>query len=569
MDSVQDLDKTGLTNEYGEIDINQPRAIDKILAEIKGQSEVTRRAEALKRHLVYKDGGKRFLLEQIRREFNEDAIDEMRLVPINLLKKIINKRSSLFRKPPVRRTDLDSDQALMDFYVDELDINQVMQKANRYFSLLCNGIIYVLPDGKGSLKASVIPSYLYSIVPNRIDRCKIDTYVLNAFVEEHRLFASDDIPSATGRQGYSKNVGYTQGSSDLVASNEHNSDQSRQCIFWSDKYHFTTNGDGNKILMPDQESDEHGLGRKPIVNFAKDRDNEPWEVQGEDLIDLTMAIQSGWTDVMSIAKHQGFAILTVVSEEEPTKLVIGVNKAIWLKQNKDGPTPSIDYKSSSSNLDQYKDLLSELLALLLSTNDMNPSSIGGAMKSQSFSSGFHALIEMADTLEAREEDKPAMMATEKDLWDVIKTWHNRLYDVGMGDLGLSDEAYALGKFSDDFDPQITFSEVKPIESEQERIGVVQSLMGLRLMTRQDAMKKLYPDLTDDQIDQKLKDIDQEAMDRMKSAQDMMGAMGSMPGQAPGAGSAAGAPPPIPPDPTSRQAEQINEAQAGETAVADA
>ena len=44
--------------------------VRQIIEEINGQSELTRRALAKRRHDIYKDGGKHYLIEQIKREFD-------------------------------------------------------------------------------------------------------------------------------------------------------------------------------------------------------------------------------------------------------------------------------------------------------------------------------------------------------------------------------------------------------------------------------------------------------------------------------------------------------------------
>ncbi len=56
------------------------------VSEINQTNEEDRRARSKKRHDIYKDKGKAFLLEELNREFDSDAIAEFRLAPINILK---------------------------------------------------------------------------------------------------------------------------------------------------------------------------------------------------------------------------------------------------------------------------------------------------------------------------------------------------------------------------------------------------------------------------------------------------------------------------------------------------
>lgn len=492
--------------------------VKSIVAEIRGQAEVDRRALAKKRIDIYKDGGKAFLIEQIRREFDEDALREMRLVPLNLLKKVVNKLAGVYKKPPQRKATDEKDQALVDYYVKELDLNIVMAKLNRYLVLSSNAALYIRPH-KGELKANVVPNYQYSLVPEKHDQCKAGAVIFSAFTQSGRVTPNSGTQPATGVQSYSQDSSFRQGK-DLVDSNERdNRDSAPFLVFWTEEQHFTTNGEGLVLEaegIPPEMQAVNPIEELSVVLVARDRDNEVWAKQGEDLIDGTIAIQMGWTDVMTIAKHQGFSLLTVTSPEKPQKLNIGINRAIWNKQTADGKAASVGYVTAQSNLEAYKGLLSELLGLLLSTNGMNPGSVSGG-NPQTFTSGFHALIAAADSLEAVEADKPVMLKAEREAWELIALWHNWMFEQNM----LEPEMRVLGKFSEKFDISIQFADIKPLESEDDVIKRIQSLRTMGLLTRLDAMKKLNPELSDDQAKAKLAEIDAESQARMAQMQTIM------------------------------------------------
>lgn len=495
--------------------------IKRIVEEINGESEKTRRAMAKRRHDIFKDGGRAFLIEQIQREFGPEALKEMRLAPVNLLKKIVNKRSQVYKKAPQRKCEGEANQQLVDFYTQRLELNPLMQKANRYYSLHSNEVIYTRPvpqkDGTQALKSDVVAPYLYSIRAEHADKTKIDTYVFNEFIEQGMVTPQHNVPSATGHQSFSMEPGYkTKG--DQVASGETATDLKRNYIFWQDETHFTTDESGNVIRLADQDDTQflNPIQIKPIVNIAKDRDNEPWATQGEDLIDLTMAIQMGWSDLLTIAKHQGYGQPVISSEDEPKKVILGINKALWLKKSPDGTAATFEYVTANSPLDQYKALLMELLGILLSTNDMEPGSIAGAQAVQQFTSGFHQLIAMSDNLAAIEGDKPVFLKAEREHWEIIKRWHNYMYDSGV----LDQEARALGRFTDDFKIAVEFADVKPLESEDEILARVEKQRGMGLMTRLDAMMKLYPALSEEEARAKLAEIDAEKAEAIAQFQAM-------------------------------------------------
>lgn len=477
--------------------------INQIIVEINESEEVNRRAGFSRRQRIYEDGGKEFLIEALKKEFGPESLNEMRLAPINLLKKIVNKRSNLFKQSAIRTAQfgIESDQMLIDYYVEELDVNDSMDKAHRYFTLHANTIIYCIPKEDGNLILKVFPPYQYSAVPQDKDQTLPYSFILNRFIEEGQITKQDELSSPVGQQSFSMQRG-TKKEKQLVDSNEVLNQEHREYIFWTNEEHFTVNEKGEQLGVAEDGSTINPIGVMPIVNLAKDRDGKFWSTQFEDTVDISLAIMKAWTDLLTIAKHQGFSILTIISQEEPKQLKIGINKAVWLKQQLEGPQPSISYVQAASPLSEYKDLIMDLLGLMLSTADLNPKEITGSNGGASFSSGFQALIETADTLEARKRDQNPLRKAEQELWQVIKRWHNYLYDQNM----LSESARSLGKFSDDFGVDIQFAEVKPLESISDRINNAKELALLGLATKKDLLKIIFPELSMDSIETKLEEI---------------------------------------------------------------
>jgi hypothetical protein len=117
---------------------------------------------------------------------------------------------------------------------------------------------------------------------------------------------------------------------------------------------------------------------------------------------------------------------------------------------------------------------------------------------------------MSDAIEAMKSDQPAHRDAEKDLWEIIKRWHNFMWDVGI----LNDSAKSLGKFSDDFGVNVTYAEMKPMETEKDRLELIEKGRDLKLITKRDALKKLHPNMTDEEIELKIEDIKSE-MDEVR------------------------------------------------------
>lgn len=497
--------------------------IEQILAEIKGDAEKQRRTLAKRRHDIYKDSAKRYLIEMILKEFGPKALTEMRLCPVNVLSKIVNKQACVYEEAPTRKAELESDQKLVDHYTKKLGLNVLMQKANRYFRLQGNTVVYARPvptkDGKQEIKAEVTPPYLYSIIVDPIDKAKERGFVFSTDTDPDAASVYD-LPSSTGYMTVSSQP-LLAGQKDAVASGEIGASDSASYIFWTDDQHFTTTASGEIRTADSENPGENSIDLMPVINIAMDRDNEAWAQYGEDMVDLCIAVMMGWTDLLTIAKHQGFGQPVFTGEEKPENLQLGLNNALFLKSNAgSGVTPTFGYETANSPLDQYQGILMQLLKLVLMTKDIDPGSALG--DSRDFASGFAKALSMVDTTKLIKADGPTFQKAEEKIWAVIAAWHNQMYDAKV----LDEESGALSKFSPKFKLSVQLSEPKPLVSEDEVLARIEKKRTMGLQTLKEAIQELHPDLDDKQIDAKMAELQSEKEQAVKDAQAMIGEMGT-------------------------------------------
>ena len=108
-------------------------------------------------------------------------------------------------------------------------------------------------------------------------------------------------------------------------------------------------------------------------------------------------------------------------------------------------------------------------------------------------------------MESIEADKPVMASAERELWQIIATYHNWLFDQSA----LNDEAKAMGRFSEGFEVEPVYPDAQPLQAESEVIANVTMLMDKGLLSRTQGLKKLNPEMSDDQIDNLVKEIELE------------------------------------------------------------
>lgn len=480
--------------------------INGVIGEITASAEKDRRQTFRRRGRIYKDGGKDFLIEHITQEFGKDAVDEMRLAPINALKSWVDRKSIIYARPAVRSTELDSDQTLMDAYVDMLGFDNIMAKANRYYNLYSNCELYVIPRFRGDNKmpkVSVIPPFLYSVVTNPLDQTEKAAIIFSSFDNDDESLTRKEVQDVSHIQ---KEKSFkTEG--DKVESNEAELGANTSYIFWTKDNHFTVGPNGEIFVDPNNPENLNPIEKIPSITLRKDVDNEFWAMQGEDMVDMAMATQLGLTDLLSIAKHHGFSIMTVTSQERPQRLDIGLNKTVWLKQKEGQPPPSVAYVQAASPIGEYSALLDRILEIS-STSNLLPSNIFSGSTGQDANSGVQEMMKSAATLMEIESQKPVLRDAELEVWMLLKDWHNLLHSKSE----LPPELQSLGTFSEQFNPQITYQDMKPVESEEQRITQVERLMDRGLISKRDAFKKLFPEFSDEQIEAKINEIEQEKVE---------------------------------------------------------
>ena len=78
------------------------------------------------------------LLDVLKSELSARAYERMvpRVVPINILTRIVNKLSKLYTMPVAREATSDSDQEIIDYAVQDNKLNTVFGMANKIYSML-------------------------------------------------------------------------------------------------------------------------------------------------------------------------------------------------------------------------------------------------------------------------------------------------------------------------------------------------------------------------------------------------------------------------------------------------
>ena len=107
-----------------------------------------------------------YIMEDLKAQLNPKSyeIARLRIVPINVLKRIIDKLSKIYAKAPLRTINkgVEKDKELLDYYSESMNPNVVMSIANAMFNLCKNTFIEPFMDN-GAPKLRVLPSHMFTV----------------------------------------------------------------------------------------------------------------------------------------------------------------------------------------------------------------------------------------------------------------------------------------------------------------------------------------------------------------------------------------------------------------------
>lgn len=235
------------------------------------------------------------------------------------------------------------------------------------------------------------------------------------------------------------------------------------------------------------------------VNSSKANLTPPPDYDALKIVKLLPVMLS---DLNAASMFQCFSILYTVDVND-ADLKFSPN-AIWNLKS-DATTdkkPEVGSIKPTVDYDQVLKLIMEQLSLWLATKGIRPATVG-ALGAENFASGISKVIDEMDTFEARQKQVTTYLKAEKDFWKLI-TESMHPYWVGKGELeGVS----AL--FTPGAEVLTRFAVQLPQQSRGQIVRDVKEEYAAGFISRREAVAMLNPELTEEQIDEKIRLIDLE------------------------------------------------------------
>lgn len=484
----------------------------KVLKEIRGTENVKRK-EAQKALLqMLRDKVRDFVLGRLKAQgFMPETLAVMaqRASNVNLFKKIVSKKARSYSKGCSRSVP-DNENATEDLEIvaEAMDLTGAMKKADRYRKAAKNCLLYIYPEwiedpakmGSKvlSLCAKVYFPHLYDVIPDASDPEKMRCLILSPFAGQSSLAIQPSIGSGDGRgvATYANPIFQADGVDQVIADSPADAGAGkREYVWWTAKYHFTTDENGVVIPSKTPNGSLNPIERLPAVPLHEEQDGDFWAEGGEDLLEANILLNLKLTDMEAILHQQGWGQLVITGEDVKKKdAAVGPQVAMVLDTAK-GATHQTDAKILSHDPHTADHMKSAEMhvALCLTTNNLSVKSVAPNLDASSYASGIAKLVDEADNLDDVSEDQGYYAGVEKQAMLIGEAWLQKLRPTA--------EVWPVLKETKPLqvaDMNTQFHNQEQVVSEQERLANMKLRKELGIDSMVDLIKKDNPGMTDKQ-----------------------------------------------------------------------
>lgn len=419
-----------------------------------------------------------YIVADLKNQLSGNTFKEstFRIPPINLLKKIVDKLSTIYQPGPARSVSQggQQDQELLDWYNECFKTDVTMNRGNEYFNLFKNTLLHVcLVKGKPYLKA--IPSDRYWVY---------STDIHDPINPTHVVICNGKIKS---QKDPKKTVGYY--------------------TIWTDE-EFLIVEDTMEVRRDLMELYGNVEGVNPYTKlpfiYTTRSANEIIPIPDSDMLAMSLIIPEGLNDLNAGMMFGVYPIKYGINLTA-NGMIYAAN-AMWEFKTDPGQEgkAEIGVLESRCDVDQGLSLIVAQLTLWFQSIGIRPGVIG-EINGSNFSSGISKIIDESDTTEHRLKQIGYFQDVEERLWDfVINYAHPYWLEAGL----IEDQALA---WSPGAEISINFVEPIPLQSRSDLVKDLKLEVDSGFTTKRRAVRKLNPELSEGEIDELMSEIDEEKM----------------------------------------------------------
>jgi len=416
----------------------------------------------------------KYVAESLREQLSPDsyATAMERVAPINVFKKANEKLSTLYVEDPVRKTELESDQELVDSYTMEGSINTFMEDLNKGFNAYKWSVIELYENNNNGVEQRVLPSHQF--LPYSDDKKNpLHITAIIKFMGEYKKVPAGRVREKTVR---------------------------RYWIYTATEF-MAIDSDGE--LIPEDMAESEGINPYGVIPFIFVSKSRYLLVPMPDEDDLKMSILFPvlLTDLNFAAKFLAHSIFYGI-DIDADNLKLSPD-AVWIfKSDADGKKPEIGTIKPEVSIEEVVGLAKEQIEAWLDTKNIKAGT-AGKVGSSNMASGLSKIVDEADTSVARKSQEKFFKKVELEFWKTLSTMHNKLIEARM-----ITNKKAFSETSD-LVVSVTYQEQLPIVSRSAQIAELKLENEAGFKSKQTAIKQLNPELTPEEIEEEIVLIDEE------------------------------------------------------------
>lgn len=484
----------------------------KVIKEINGAENRNRKKQQAAMLEMFRDQIIKFVLERLKAQGFKDetlAVMVQRATNVNLFKKIVGKKARSYSKG-VSRT-IGENQAMtedLEIVCEAMDLTGAMKKADRYRKAAKNCLLYIYPDkmeditepGKMvlGLCAKVYFPHLYDAIPDGSDREKMRCLILSPFAEDASAAIQPALGNGDGRNilNYASPIWRPDRVDQTIANSPQDSGaQRRHFVWWTSKYHLTTDENGVEISSLTPQDRKNPINRLPCVNLTEEQDGEFWAMGGDDLVQATVLVNLKLTDMEAILHQQGWGQLVITGQDLKKKdFAVGPQVAMVMN-TENGATHQTDAKilSHDPKTEMHMKSTEMHVALALTTNNLSVKSVATNLEASSHAAAIAKMVDESENMDDISEDQGYYAGKEKEAVLIAESWLSELRDTpDLWKVLKATKPLAVGEMNTQFHNQ------EQVITEQERLANMKLRKELGIDSIIDLIKKDNPGMSDKQ-----------------------------------------------------------------------
>lgn len=371
-----------------------------LLKQAKNNANNDRKIDLDNRKDLYEDDGEELIKYEIRKNFSLETYDRIRLMideSCNVLKRIINEISIVYKQSPIRTLDIESAQPVYDDLIERTQLNTIMQSVNAYTNLMNHCGVLILPSDQG---------VQYSILTPEL----VDVY--------QDPYRPDNILALAYQVAMPITVGSTE----------------NRFVYW-DVFgnHKTFNGDGVELKFDDNPEgvnpfkDPNDQKRTiiPVAWFHRKRPEFAFwdQTSGRDLYTGSLQIAVLLTYLNYMFKITSFPQKYIIGKVDAIAKQILDPLEILELTSMSAEQPQVGSLSNDFKLKEYWDVVNEKIGLIANNYGL---SISNFKWTAQRSSGYALLLENWGKVEQVQRQIPVFRVGEQELFEKTKIIQNTI-----------------------------------------------------------------------------------------------------------------------------------------------